>query len=359
MKTFFSFILALIASFTLIAQSADSLCIDTSTHTTFKRGLLKVPTFGRPFWADMHSTITKAEFAVATNSREYDYDQTGKPYRTFLFTTLGIDFPLWTGSFKNHKYGLSFTVPFSVDIWMDLFENITQPVINTSYRISTPEISFIHRFDKPFWIIRNYSFRVSLWKHESTHLGDELTIKRKSLGFPITRINVNYNFSELSFMLNDPDGALKQNHSLKLGLLFLSSDYNSGWYNAISEEANKKLVKSNKYKFEWYAQYQYQTNTHKRTGLQGIASIELRNRPVYQYPFFTQKDGNGLWIGQISENQMSWNVNVFLGVRYNNPMIMKYYRIGLGLRGYTGINPYGQFRNMPNYSQFGLALILE
>ncbi len=59
---------------------------------------------------------------------------------------------------------------------MDLFESQTSPVLNTDYRIGMPTHTFIHRLNRKF--LKNYSVAWSPFKHESTHVGDEIQIQR-------------------------------------------------------------------------------------------------------------------------------------------------------------------------------------
>jgi hypothetical protein len=51
--------------------------------------------------------------------------------------------------------------------------------------------------------------------------------------------------------------------------------------------------------------------------------------------------------------------NFFAGIRYDNRKANYFSKIGIGAHYYFGINPYGQFRSMPYYSQLGLAVIFE
>ncbi|MDR2813106.1 MAG: hypothetical protein LBB79_00395 [Prevotellaceae bacterium] len=330
----------------------------------FWGGVAVTSRWGRPFWADMHSTITRGEVAYATNSPEYDWAGKGGRYRPYLFANLGADLPTWSGDFAGGKYGLSVTVPFMIDVWEDIFERTTAPVINTAYRFGLPEVGLLRRLQTPWMGVKNFAVRFSPLKHECTHIGDELTIYRKNDTMSITRVNVSYNYFELALTLNDPDGSLRRNHSLRLGLLAVY-DYKRGWYNILPQEADTSLVLPANRPVEWYVQYQYQTNTSRRN-FQGIASVELRGRERYNYPFsYSGKLGD--FLEQHDEVKKRLNsveerlcTNIFVGVRYCNPKRSGYFsKIGLGVRYYNGLNPYGQFRSLPLYRQFGVALIFE
>lgn len=325
-------------------------------NTPFWNGIAKTASWNRPFWADMHSTLVRGETAMALNSSEYDWAKNGKLYRPYVFANLGADLPVWSGNFSSGKYGLRITIPFIIDVWLDMFERITAPVINTSYRFGAPEFSFIHRISGCRFL-ENYVIQLSPMKHECTHIGDELTIMRKNEGLPLTRINVSYNYAELAVTLNDPDGTRNSNFAFKMGLLMLHN-FANGWYNIMPEEGDVTIVAPSEYPIEFYFQYQYQTKTSKYN-FQGIFSAEIRNRPKYGYPQY-YVDNNEKWVQNEIPEYRAWSINAFAGVRYSNPTIKGYFsKIGLGLRIYQGINPYGQFRSQPVYNQVGLAIIFE
>jgi hypothetical protein len=342
------------------AAASDS---DTARHILIADEWFNAGNWCRPLWADMHSTISKAEFAFAPNRAAYDWLQltTGTPsadYRPFLFANIGIDIPLWAGSFNQNRYSLSFSIPYFVNLWMDAFETRTGAIINTDYRIGTPEILFISRINKRW--LKNYSLRISFLKHESTHIGDELTIARANAGLQITRINVSYEAWSAEFMLNDPEFSLSQNHAFKVGAIGYYKK-KGNWYtipkNATENttlsysEGNPTLVRHSRIPMEIYLQYQYQSPYNFARHYQWIASAELRLRPRYDYPM----DEPSL--------QHSGGIvpclNTMLGIRFRNPALLKNRAVGFALHGYYGLNPHGQFRALTKHSQLGLMMVIE
>lgn len=326
-------------------------------NTSFREGICNISTWNKPFLSDMLSTISKVEVAYATNSPEYDYGLNGGKYRPFIFSTLGKDLPIWAGNFDNNQYGFSCYIPFFIDIWLDMFERSTAPLIHTTYSYGFPEFSFIKRLRKPFLGINNYTLKVDPFRHGCNHLGDELTLMRKEKGFVITRVNDSYNYAEIGITINDPDNSRFQNHSFRLGIIRVW-DTKKGWYNILPIEGDTSKVTKSISPYEFYFQYQFQSNTNPKLNIQYIASIELRNKVRFNYPFYTYIDGNS-YIENKGVGERSWNLNAFIGLRYNNPKLMKYNRFGAGIRYYYGINPYGQFRSIPNYTQIGLILFFE
>ena len=336
-------------------------CSAQEEPNRFWTGIARPAIFGKPFWADMHSTLIRAELAYATNSPDYDWGGFNTNYRPFVFTNLGADIPVWSGNFAGGKYGLSITIPIIMDVWLDRFEWITSPVINTSYRFGVFNTNFLYRFDSPMQLfphfnLYNWALKVSFLTHESTHIGDELTIHRKNSDFPITRIDVAANFFELIFTVNDPDGQTRLNHGFKFGFLFLYG-FTTGWYTVLESEANPEFVSPSRFPFELFIQYQFQSALFSK-GFQVIASVEYRLRERYKYPFSHSKNMNGAMV-QDSNIHLVNCFHIFAGIRYNNQSNNYFSKIGVGVRYYYGLNPYGQFRSMPHYRQIGLAVIFE
>jgi len=330
-------------------------------NESFWDGIMSVASFGKPFWADMYSTATWVEVAYATNSPDYDWGQFDTAYRFYLFVNLGVDIPLWSGNFSNGKYGLSVTLPYMIELWYDRFELITSPIIDTAYRFGLLDTNFIYRLDNPrrvfpYFDVYNWTVKLSLFKHESTHLGDELTIFRKNHDFPISRVEVLRTYAGIVFTLNDPDNQPRLNHGFKFGFLFNYEYFNNGWYSIIEGEGNPDLAEPSKIPVEFYLQYQYQSPLFSR-GFQIIASGEYRLRERHKYPF----SYSGCLKGSFQDNPPNLVncFNVYAGIRHDNQKNNYFSKIGIGARYYFGLNPYGQFRSMPYYRQIGLMAIFE
>jgi hypothetical protein len=342
----------------------NTLCPAQEANERFWKGIGSPASFGSPFWADMHSTLIRVEIARATNSPDYDWGNFDTSDRFFIFANLGVDIPVWSGNFADGKYGLSLTLPFMIDVWYDRFEWVTSPIINTAYRFGAFDTDFIYRLDSPlsvlpFLNIYNWTLKLSLFKHESTHLGDELTIYRKEQNMPITRIDVAYNYAELILTVNDPDRQIRLNHGFRFGFL-MHYNFKKGWYDTLESEAQAYLVEPSQIPFELYIQYQYQSVLYSRR-FQIIASTEYRLRERYKYPFsYSGSMNDGIMNnGILKKNNLINCYNIFAGIRYDNQKTNYFSKIGMGARYYFGINPYGQFRSMPYYRQMGLAVIFE
>lgn len=303
--------------------------------------------YGQSLYADVHPNCVRLDMAFHSNHTAYDWEGTGDKNRVSSMGVFGVNLPIWRGEFCNNLYGVNITMAASATIWLDLFERITAPVINTDYRIGLPTVTFIHRVNKRF--VRNYSIAFSPAKHESTHIGDELQIVHLKQDYPLRRVNVSNNYTEFAFTLNEPEDRTRANHTFRLGLQLLLSP-RAKWYYVHADDGDPSLLSTKTTPWELWLQYQYQSPTSKH-GFQGIASAEIRNRALYGYTY----NGVGL-----QEERRIFTYNIFLGVRYNTPGYDGYFsRFALGLRGYYGNCPYGQFRNLPNFAQVGLSLIFQ
>lgn len=311
--------------------------------------------YGKSLLSDVHPSFVRFEMVGNTNHQTYDFGHSGKSFRPSVQGCFGVDLPFWNGNFGvEFQYGLSVTLAASAYLWMDMLESKTAPVINTDYRIGMPTATFIHRLNRKF--LKNYSVAWSPYKHESTHIGDELQLQRVDEDYAIRRVNVSYNYTELAFTMNEPEVIDAQCHTLRVGLMFLWIP-KDGWYKIKSwaGDGDRALAHPIRSPFEAYFQYQYQTRASRR-GFQGIFSAEIRNRVVYGYDL-TLKNGD---IDNSQSDHRRFTYNVFIGMRYHLPGYDGYFsRFSVGARLYHGNCPFGQFRSIDDYSQVSLVFVFQ
>ena len=336
----------------LVMQAGEPAGIDT---TLARNGWFTYAPYGKSLLSDVHPNFVRFEIIGNTNNPAYDFAQTGKFFRGSVLGCFGVDLPLWQGNFGvNNQFGVSITQAASAFLWMDLFEPVTSPIVNTDYRIGMATATFIHRLDRKF--VKNYSVSWSPFKHESTHIGDELQVQRMEAGYALRRVNVSYNYTELAVTLNEPEDRSLQCHTFRAGIMILWAP-KEGWYN-VKESAgdgDPSLVHPKMSPFEAYFQYQYQTPT-SRHGLQGVVSAEIRNRVVYGYDLLLKKGE----IDHAPSDYRRFTYNVFMGLRYNIPGYDGYFsRFSVGARFYHGNCPYGHYRSIDNYSQLGFSLVFQ
>lgn len=331
------FLLTLFSVQTLRAQS----------YSLPRSGFFCYAPYGRSLLADVHPNFARIDIAGFSNHTAYDYSQSNKAWRMSVFGVMGMEAPIWRGEFQQNRFGVSFSITASSTIWLDILEPTTAPVVNTDYRFGMPTTTFIHRLNKGF--LRNYSIAFSPYKHESTHIGDELQIQHMEQGYKLRRVNVSYNYAELAFTVNEPEDSWASCHTFRLSAAVLYNLSRRG-YNVTLADGPDQLLSQPTAPVEVWLQYQYQTKA-TQGGFQGIASVEIRNRALYGYTY------NGIGL---QEERRIFTYNAFIGLRYNTPGYDGYFsRFALGLRGYYGNCPYGQFRNLPNFAQVGFSLIFQ
>ncbi len=324
----------------------------SAESTPFGRGLFRYSPFGHSLYADMHPNFVRMDIPYSTNHPSYDWgNHSNASYRWQTMGLFGINLPLWCGNVKDSTYALSVTLAMSANLWMDFYDFRTSPIVDTDYRIGFATVTFLHRLNRGF--VKNYSVQWSPFKHESTHIGDELQVKKVEEGHALKRVNVSYNYTEFVFTLNEAENRYAENHCLRVGLMVL---WQRGWYNIDPWDGDASLATPRYSPWELYLQYQYQSPTSKH-GFQGIASAEIRNRAVYGYDLNTLNTDS---TPVKPADSRTFTYNIFMGARYNTPGYDGYFsRIALGLRAYHGNCPYGQFRNIRNYSQIGISLMFE
>ena len=307
--------------------------------------------YGQSLLADVHPNFVRFDVASITNHQEWDWGQTGKSTRINTFCVMGLNLPIWSGQL-NEKLSLSVALPMSTTIWLDLFEPVTAPVVNTDYRIALPVFTLTRHFDKGF--VRNLSVDIAPYKHESTHLGDEMTLQRVENMLPLCRVNVSNHYSEIVFSLNEADSDDRHWHTFKAGLMLLWNA-RRGWYFIDATDGDAALAQPRFSPWEAYLQYQYQSP--KKHNFQWVVSAEVRNRALYGYPEFT-------WLAdgvhyEMQDESRIFTYNLFCGLRFCGKREGVFSRMSVGLRLYHGNNPYGQFRNHKDFNHIGVCVTFE
>ena len=330
-------------------------CAEQKTDSLPRHGWFTYVPYGRSLLSDVHPYDIRGDLIGHTNRAVIDFAQTDKPLRASLLGCFGVTIPIWQGNYgENKQFGISITEMTYALLWLDIFEPITAPVVNTDFRVGIARPTFIHRLNKKF--VKNYSITWSPFIHESTHMGDELQIQRMEMDYAIRRVNVSYNWTELTFTLNEPVDRTSSCHTFRAGVMLLWN-WKEGWY-SIKEAAgdgNPDLAHQKLSPWEAYFQYEYQSPATKH-GFQGVASAEIRNRVVYGYDLFL-KNGQPDTAGS---DYRRFTYNTFVGMRFNVPNYEGFFsRISLGLRFYYGNCPYGQYRSIDNFMMFGISSIYQ
>jgi Protein of unknown function (DUF1207) len=355
---FFSFVVLGLSSINIYAQ-ADSTQADT---TQVSKQFFHQRDFGRYFIADVYAPQPQVQVGWGLNLKEYNLSPNrSNVYVPYNETNFGAEIPIYNRIKSiNGKVHSKFSIstPICATLWFDFTEQLTAPVLNTDYRFAPLEFNYLRRVNRR--LIRNYSLKFIPFFHESSHIGDEITLYRKLDSFHVTRVNISYELAELALTINDPENSIKNNHSFKMGVRALLNP-SKGWYSIRSVEGDTTLILPTKHWLESYFQYQWQRSSGFLASKKAVFvfSMELRNRVKFGYPIYLEKIGSN-WENIANDEYNTLCSNYYLGWKFNlTPQAEQMPRFGAYLRAYAGSNPYGQFRNIPFYQFVGLAFFYE
>lgn len=330
---------------TLVAFCVVFLC---SCNVFAQTVFFKKRTFNAPLYADHYAPLTRIGFSVMPAKDDYDIRTEKSRFVLYNEPVLGIALPIALHRDRTWQWSLS--IPISFSVWFDFLEARTSPILNTDYRVGVLEWNaFFELSNMPF---RNIGIRWVPLLHESTHLGDELTIERLRNGLPITRINVSYEVMDIAFLLNQPKGE-EQNHMFELGARILW-DARKGWYRADPLESDTSKVMKSRRSAEPYFRYQWQKPS-AFLGYEGlwVLSVDMSMRVRYAYPWYEKRDN--LWVEHPQQEAYEPSMNLLAGYRWrsNDGTLSNTFTY---VRLYWGINYHGQFRNLGNFPVLGVGV---
>lgn len=301
--------------FSIIAFSQNK----GNVYTFTKRG------FYQPFVSEISSTLNDISLGKSSSNKF-----SGRDSKKLVVNEvhLGFDMPLLYVEKSNFKWAMS--LPVSIHMIWAPFDKITSPIINNDYRFG---LSFAGSTNLNNSYIKNLSFKVTPFAHESAHLGDELTIDGFQSSDKFFRINVSYEYYELGLTLNDPEILEENTLSFRIGFIGLIRP-NVGYYTYFENEIGDATLYPSKRWAEYYLELNYKKTNGFLANKQWHpnVSFELRNRIKYEY----EKEEK--------ENRI-WCVNAYVGYDFVPKKINAVKSIGHYFRYYQGVNPHGQLRN--------------
>lgn len=325
--------------------------------------------FGNYFIADHFSPMIKVNTGLGLNLNDYNINsERASKYVMYNETIIGDEIPIYNYQSENSKHQLSISTPISFSVWFDFTEDITAPILNTDYRFAPVELNYIWHSNNTH--IKNIAVKFVPFFHESTHIGDELTIVRMMDSLQVTRVNISYETFQLAVTINDANKKIEKNHSFKLGAQFLLNG-RRGWYSISEYEGDTTLfnyspiyedenrVISNRWA-EPYLQYQYQNPESFLSGDQSMFTISIdqslrvkHNYPIESPLLESSKRGTALNLDQEAyayclATMWGWQL-----INSNHELS----GLGVFLRTYIGLNYHGQFRNIPIYHFFGASIV--
>lgn len=356
MKIFLLLIGVLFLNYNAIAQK-DSV--------NFADGFFRDINYGKPFVSELHSTINKVEIGYHKDYGPYNLTDKFALYkRPMVEIHLGFDAPLYSfdiGKLSDNtpKWDFGISIPVSIHVLEDMWEPITAAVVDVDYRFGSPKLSVI-RFFEPTGFVKNLSFTWLPIFHECTHLGDELVLALKAVEYPISRVNVSYEFTEAQVTINDPNGTMETNHSFRLRGRYRISDRGFGWFGTESFAVDTSEIDftHSTNKFEWNLEYQVQRTHGFMAGkrVMNIFSLDVSSRVKLGIPVFYKKDGQWVERDKVERNVIT--INTYFGWKFFGKG-KNTHPLGLYLHYYKGINYWGQLRNQGDYGFFGFALTYE
>jgi hypothetical protein len=249
---------------------------------------------------------------------------------------------------SGRRWSLQTTLPITFHLLWDPFTD-NQPIVDTDYEFGLEE-------SLRFSVNDDTELRTGVYiGHESTHIGDEYTIKARSQG-PFPRINVSY------FPLRYNLGARHYFDPPR------NSHRTRSWVQLYGEVQWPEFFKGSA-----LGQY-YQTDPSELNGVAvPLTTGRLESFVALDGSYFLPgeyKDADasdrrvpaaivgGVWVGRrkvfpylesAGQSDMAPAVNVVLGYAFPSGLT-RAARTELYLRGYTGPNPYGQLRSQRSFS---------
>lgn len=331
--------------------------------------------YGHSLYADVHPDYMRLDLGAVSLHPETNFGGSAAKYSVQMLSVFGGRISIWNIDLQDRRFGLNVSQGISAHLWMDISEHTTSPIVNMDYRVGVPTFTFIHRLQGresvPF--LKNYSIQICPFKHESTHIGDEMVLQRNDKGYALRRVNVSYNFMELNVTLNEPEDRFAMAHTFRLGALVLLSPKH-GWYWLDTRDGDVNNIASNhpmvanknglpeRYgpggmPFELWLQYQFQSAASKH-GFQAVVSAEVRNRALYGYSLTETAHADAPRYSAADSHRFTYSL--FAGARYNTPHYGGYFsRIAVGVRAYHGNCPFGMFRSVNNFSHIGICVVYQ
>ena len=236
--------------------------------------------------------------------------------------------------------GIGFWIPVDFHLLLDHSDD-SGPPVNTDYRFGGT-LKVQRGLSDSRWA----AIRLAIG-HESTHLGDEFTIHARR-NFPRTfeRINVSWEFADLGVMYEDFGGAVAWSARGGVTRLIWGDSYYQ--VDPASVTISPQPVTPSTNNSDYYIGFDAELEAIWFNDSWGpYASAELRNRSIYDYH---KADPDAPEDRQLS-------VNVIFGLKKSGAVA------GIGraapfIRYYRGVNPHGQFRNQPDYVEYGIGMRL-
>ena len=283
---------------------------------------------------------------------------------------LGTELPLWGGEHSctcggakastgdqhpalgNWGFGLWFPIDFHM---MESLNDPTAPILNTDYRFNLMlKGDFTYRQAHGNSDYASLRIRAG---HESTHLGDEYTLRSmRSNPSIFERINVSYEYVDMAIGFSGVRAAAR--YATHFGIIHTAKPWTRSYYD-IDETPDLTISPIGPVTPSTRTVEPYVGGEIERVTLDwftgkpylgwlkdwaGYLSLDARNRTIYNY----HKRSPAM------DDETQWSTNFVAGVY---PRADR--NVAIQFRVYYGVNPHGQFRSQRNFHLLGFGLHLN
>jgi hypothetical protein len=251
------------------------------------------------------------------------------------------------GTLVPGSWGVGLWFPIGFHILED-FKDDSAPPVDTDYRFAPVGLKVQYAFAQmPGQGAWRLGFRF-FGGHESTHLGDEFVIHARNLYTDFERINVSYQWADLTLGLERDGIGLSHVWSWKLqaGTTVVVFSTDNSYYTTDPVETGGFTVAPSHNRTEPYVSFEGQWMPTVLPGWGPFLAVDARLRNVYNYDKVDQ--------AQPEDRQPSFNVLVGARPAYPDWNVPDIY-----LRGYYGVNPAGQFRSQRDYWLAGIGFLFH
>lgn len=262
--------------------------------------------------------------------------------------SLGKEIPIWgyeTGESKSKplaagKWGFGIWAPVSFHMIED-FKDDSNPILNTDYRFSGM-VKFSKALTSASWLAARLQFG-----HESTHVGDEFSVRATKERPDFERINVSYEYWEygvsMEWFTNKNQKHLVTLRHSGIGLF----DNAKGYYSNHLLGEDVPTLTASMANFEPSFGFEWKFEQPILGPFGPFVSLEARYRLVYQY----HRDPS-------TPDSKQFSINTLVGVRRVERGFLEKGLPDLYFRFYRGVNPAGQFRSQKNYMLLGVGVLI-
>ncbi|MFC1462266.1 DUF1207 domain-containing protein [Verrucomicrobiota bacterium] len=252
------------------------------------------------------------------------------------------------------KWGVGLWAPVGWHMLWDLEES-SLPIVNNDYQFGGMIKSHMSLNGKDYFGLRLYA------GHESTHLGDELTLRGSATVDDFERINVSYEFWDVALGYEKRESN-ERKWAARIGVKGLIKP-SKGFYSSDPSETDGREIPGSSEHLEPYLGFEFRSHEalFKDTKYRGsylrnifgsqapFISVDLRYNVLFDYQRSRENEDE--------DHRLS--VNILAGLWEAKKKGEESRLPTVCIRLYHGVNPHGQFRDQDDYTMIGLAFVTQ